>query len=169
MRELIARMTELVMVGQPDLRAGATLGIYQLAVACAERTVELETKLATAERQYKASKGQARKLQALKHNMDTWRRHKEELEERLGFLLFLIFPKTGVGQAENIEASKYKFSSSLINKILLIIIPISILGLAVYSWSFSDFTYSSLSLTELPSLDRSLVLLKVLAFVLFEP
>ena len=36
------------------------------------------------------------------------------------------------------------------------------------SLSFSDFTPSSLSLTELPSFDRSLVLFIVFAFVLLE-
>jgi cohesin complex subunit SA-1/2 len=80
-RELIARVTELVLVGQPDLRGGATIAIWELAKACMERTVELESKLATAQRQHAASKGQSRKLQALTHSMDSWKRHKAELEE----------------------------------------------------------------------------------------
>mgnify|MGYP001343070599 CR=1 FL=1 len=41
-RDLILRMTELVSVGQPDLRAAATVAVLQLAKACVERTAELE-------------------------------------------------------------------------------------------------------------------------------
>lgn len=80
MRDLVARVTELVLVGQPDLRSGATGAIWELAMACMERTVELTAKLSTAQRQYASSKGQSRKLQAVKQSMDSWKRHKAELE-----------------------------------------------------------------------------------------
>lgn len=80
MRDLVSRVTELVMVGQPDLRAASTAAVWGLAKASLDRTVELTTKLETAQRQYAASKGQSRKLQALQHSMDTWKRHKVELE-----------------------------------------------------------------------------------------
>jgi cohesin complex subunit SA-1/2 len=81
-RELVARITELVLVGQPDLRAGATIAVLQLSVACMERTMELEQKLQVANRQYKAAgRNQNRKLQTLQHSMDAWKRHKAELEE----------------------------------------------------------------------------------------
>jgi len=80
MRELVSRMTELVLVGQPDLRAAATTAVWELAKASMERTVELTAKIETAQRQYAASKGQSRKLQALQHSMDSWKRHKVELE-----------------------------------------------------------------------------------------
>ena len=50
-RDLILRMTELVSVGQPDLRAAGTLAVLQLAKACVERTVELEQKIRVASRQ----------------------------------------------------------------------------------------------------------------------
>lgn len=80
MRDLLDRVTELVLVGQPDLRAGATTAVWELAVACLERTVELGNKLAVAQRQYAASKKQPTKAQALKQNMDSWKRHKAELE-----------------------------------------------------------------------------------------
>ena len=76
----MSRVTELVMVGQPDLRAASTTAVWELATASIDRTVELTTKLETAQRQYAASKGQSRKLQALQHSMDSWRRHKAELE-----------------------------------------------------------------------------------------
>ena len=81
-RELVARITELVLVGQPDMRAGATIAVLQLAIACIERTIELDKKLQVATRQYKAAgKNQSRKLQTLQHSMDAWKRHKAELEE----------------------------------------------------------------------------------------
>lgn len=80
-RELISRVADLVLVGQPDVRAGATIAIWQLASACMERSVELEQKLQVAARQAKSSSGQSRKLQALQHSMDSWKRHKAELEE----------------------------------------------------------------------------------------
>jgi len=80
MRDLVSRVTELVMVGQPDLRAASTTAVWELTKASIERTVELTTKLETAQRQYAASKGQSRKLQALQNSMDSWKRHKAELE-----------------------------------------------------------------------------------------
>lgn len=80
MRDLISRVTELVLVGQPDLRAGATMAVFELAKACMERTVELSSKCATAQRQYAASKGQSRKMQALQTSIDSWKRHQAELE-----------------------------------------------------------------------------------------
>jgi cohesin complex subunit SA-1/2 len=82
MRELVTRITELVLVGQPDLRAGATMAIWQLSISCMERTIELQLKLQVASRQFKsANKSQSRKLQALQHSMDAWKRHMAELEE----------------------------------------------------------------------------------------
>lgn len=82
-RDLISRLTELVSVGQPDLRAGGTLAVMQLSKACVERTVELEAKIQVATRQYKAAMQQNSKgkMQALKNAMDAWKRHKAEIEE----------------------------------------------------------------------------------------
>ena len=82
-RDLILRMTELVSVGQPDLRAAATLAVLQLSKSCVERTVELEQKIRVASRQLKvASKaGSKQKQQTLQHHLDNWKRHKAELEE----------------------------------------------------------------------------------------
>lgn len=82
-RDLVERLTELVTAGQPDLRMAVTLAIMQIAQACMERTVELETKIQVATRQYKAATQQKSmsKIGALKNLMDTWKRHKAELEE----------------------------------------------------------------------------------------
>ncbi|KAG7357038.1 hypothetical protein IV203_001726 [Nitzschia inconspicua] len=83
MRDLISRVTEFVTVGQPDLRSSGTLAIFQLGKACMERTVELETKIQVASRQFKSAKqNQAKsKMEQLKINIDAWKRHKAELEE----------------------------------------------------------------------------------------
>jgi cohesin complex subunit SA-1/2 len=82
-RDIVNRITELVPVGQPDLRAAATMAVLQLAHACLERTVELEGKLATAIRQHHAAakSNATRKMQMIQHSMDDWKRHKLELEE----------------------------------------------------------------------------------------
>ena len=80
MKDLISRLSELVMVGQPDLRAASTMAIWQLSMSCMERTVELEQKLQVGSRQSKASKTQSKKLQAVKHSMDAWKRNKAELD-----------------------------------------------------------------------------------------
>lgn len=82
MNNLVTRITELVQVGQPDLRYGATAAIWELACACMERSVELEQKIQVATRQYKAvKKQQSKKLESIKLSMDSWKRHKAELEE----------------------------------------------------------------------------------------
>jgi cohesin complex subunit SA-1/2 len=83
MRDLIARVTEFVTVGQPDLRSSGTLAIFQLGKACMERTVDLETKIQIATRQLKAAKQNqaASKMEHLKNNIDAWKRHKAELQE----------------------------------------------------------------------------------------
>lgn len=82
-RDLILRMTELVSVGQPDLRAAGTLAVLQLAKACVERTVELEQKIRVASRQLKVAvkAGSKRKQQTLQHHLDNWKRHQAELQE----------------------------------------------------------------------------------------
>jgi cohesin complex subunit SA-1/2 len=82
-RDIVTRITELVPVGQPDLRAAATMAVLQLAHACLERTVELEGKLVTAIRQHHAAakSNGTRKLQMIQQSMDDWKRHKLELEE----------------------------------------------------------------------------------------
>ena len=82
-RDLILRMTELVSVGQPDLRASGTIAVLQLAKACVERSVQLEQKIRVASRQLRAASksNSKRKQQALQHQLDNWKRHKAELEE----------------------------------------------------------------------------------------
>ena len=83
LRDTVTRVADLVPVGQPDLRAAATMAVMQLAHACLERTIELESKIITAKRQVHAANkaNNLRKLQALQLSLDSWIRHKQELEE----------------------------------------------------------------------------------------
>jgi len=89
-RDLILRMTELVSVGQPDVRAAGTIAVLQLAKACVERTVELEQKIRVASRQLKVAfkAGSKRKQQTLQHHLDNWKRHKAELQEMVEVPVF---------------------------------------------------------------------------------
>jgi cohesin complex subunit SA-1/2 len=82
-RDLVARLIEMVGVGQPDIRAAATTAVYQLGTAMLERTVELNSKLQVATRQLSVAKRakQARKAEALKLQVDSWKRTVAELEE----------------------------------------------------------------------------------------
>ena len=89
-RDLVERLTELTTVTQPDIRMASTLAIYQIAQSCLERTVELEIKIQTSERQYKAAKQQksSSKMETIKTQIDTWRRHKDELEDLIDTHVF---------------------------------------------------------------------------------
>jgi cohesin complex subunit SA-1/2 len=82
-RDLVARLIEMVGVGQPDIRAAATAAVYQLGTAMLERTVELNAKLLTATRQLNVAKRakMARKAEALKLQVDSWKRTVADLEE----------------------------------------------------------------------------------------
>jgi cohesin complex subunit SA-1/2 len=83
LREIVTRVAELAPVGQPDLRAAATVAVMKLADACLERTIELEGKITNATRQVGAAQkaGNVRKLEALQLSLESWKRHKLELEE----------------------------------------------------------------------------------------
>jgi len=83
-RDIILRVTELVSVGQPDIRAAATLAALQMGHAILDRTLHLSDKLATATRQYEASVKQRKsgqKAESLKIHIDTLKRATEELAE----------------------------------------------------------------------------------------
>lgn len=86
-RDLILRVTELVTVGQPDVRAAAMIAALQLGHAVLNRTVELGAKLEVATRQFEAaSRGkkdsrQSKKAETFRHQMDSLKRTKADLEE----------------------------------------------------------------------------------------
>ncbi|CAJ1942584.1 unnamed protein product [Cylindrotheca closterium] len=114
MNNLVTRITELVQVGQPDLRYGATAAIWELACACMERSVELEQKIQVATRQYKAAKGQSKKLEGIKLSMDSWKRHKAELEEIVQTAVFQgVFINRYRDSNPNIRICSMEFLSRL--------------------------------------------------------
>jgi cohesin complex subunit SA-1/2 len=86
-RDLILRVTELITVGQPDVRAAATVAALQLGHAVLNRTVELGAKLDVATRQYEAaSRGKkdsrlSKKASSFRQQMDSLKRTKADLEE----------------------------------------------------------------------------------------
>lgn len=82
-RDLVQRLADLSTVTQPDIRMASTFAIFQLSQACIERTVELEMKIQTSKRQYKAASQQksSSKMETIKNQMDIWKRHKAELED----------------------------------------------------------------------------------------
>jgi cohesin complex subunit SA-1/2 len=92
-RDLVARLIEMVGVGQPDIRAAATTAVYQLGTAMLERTVELNAKLTVATRQLNVAKRgkQSRKAEALSGQVDSWKRTVADLEEMVKDTILGIF------------------------------------------------------------------------------
>ena len=83
-RDLILRVSELVTVGQPDVRAAAMIAAMQMGLAVLNRTAEVKAKLEVATRQFnvaKACKSGSRKAEGLANQMNTLKRKKEDLEE----------------------------------------------------------------------------------------
>lgn len=83
-RDVILRITELVSVGQPDIRAAASLAALQMGHAILDRTLHLTAKLGTATRQYEAftkQKKRGEKAESLKAQIDNLKRTIDELEE----------------------------------------------------------------------------------------
>ena len=54
-KDLLGRVTELISVGQPDIRSAAVVAAYQMGKAVLDRTVLLGNKIGVAERQYAAA------------------------------------------------------------------------------------------------------------------
>jgi cohesin complex subunit SA-1/2 len=84
-RTIVLRVVELSPVGQPDVRAAATLAALGLAHATLERSVILTRKMDVAARQYAAAKkatgGGGKKAEALKVRMESLKRTVEDLDE----------------------------------------------------------------------------------------
>ena len=84
LRDLILRVSELVTVGQPDVRAAAMIAAMQMGLAVLNRSAEIKAKLEVATRQFnatKAGKSGHRKAEALGIQIDSLKRTKEDLEE----------------------------------------------------------------------------------------
>ena len=81
-RDLVQRMADLLTLWIPDIRLGLVTAIYQMGRAMLERTVELQTKLATAERQLTVAKRsrQQRKEEALEEQIESWKRTVDDIE-----------------------------------------------------------------------------------------
>eukprot|EP00586_Coscinodiscus_wailesii_P000063 CAMPEP_0172480390 /NCGR_PEP_ID=MMETSP1066-20121228/5488_1 /TAXON_ID=671091 /ORGANISM="Coscinodiscus wailesii, Strain CCMP2513" /LENGTH=1957 /DNA_ID=CAMNT_0013241639 /DNA_START=101 /DNA_END=5974 /DNA_ORIENTATION=+ len=79
-RDLILRVTELVSVGQPDVRSAATLAALQMGHAILEKTLLLGNKLNVSTRQFAATKSSA-KSEALRNTISTLKRTRGHLEE----------------------------------------------------------------------------------------
>ena len=82
-KELIRRVVELAPVGQPDVRAGATLAAISMSHAVLDQSAQLVKKMDVASRQYQAAKKgkNTSKAEALKVRIDSLKRSSQDLEE----------------------------------------------------------------------------------------
>ena len=81
-RDLWARLADMVSVGQPDLREAATLVVFAMGHAVLERTQVLKDKVQVAQRQYQAAqKSQKVKAASLKDQLEGWKRTLKDLED----------------------------------------------------------------------------------------
>ena len=78
-KDLILRVTELVGVGQPDIRFASSLAAFEMSRAVLTKIVSLSNNLAIAERQHAAATGN--RQGALKDQIDSLRRVISEMEE----------------------------------------------------------------------------------------
>lgn len=93
-RTILERLVNLAHVGVTDIRAAATLAIYQMGFALVERTVDLDNKLTTARRQLEASSNQARKKAALTTQIEAYEQEKDLLVETIqGIVISAVFMK----------------------------------------------------------------------------
>lgn len=82
-KELIERVVELAPVGQPDVRAGATLAAISMSHAVLDQSAQLVKKMDVASRQYQAAKKgkNTNKAEALKVRIDSLKRSAEDLQQ----------------------------------------------------------------------------------------
>lgn len=82
-KELIMRVIELSPVGQPDVRAGATLAAISMSHAVLDQSAQLVKKMDVAERQLQAAKKgkNVSKAEALKVRVDSLKRSAQDLQE----------------------------------------------------------------------------------------
>jgi cohesin complex subunit SA-1/2 len=93
-KTIMERLMNLAHVGVTDIRAAATLALYQMGLALVERSVDLDNKLTTARRQLEAASNQARKKAALTTQIESYEQEKELLEEMVqGIVISAVFMK----------------------------------------------------------------------------
>ena len=82
-KQLILRVNGLSPVGQPDVRAGATLAVISMSHAVLDQSAQLVKKMDVASRQYKAAKKGKNdsKAEALKVRIDSLKRSAQDLQE----------------------------------------------------------------------------------------
>lgn len=92
-RDTVARLIELVGVGVPDIRFALSTAIYQMGHAMLDHTVELRSKLATAERQLSVAvrSNSEQKAKALTERIDSWTRIVADLEEIVKETVMAVF------------------------------------------------------------------------------
>lgn len=145
-RNILSRLVEIVAVGQPDIRAAATTAVYRLAVAMLEHTVELRNKLTVAERQLTVAKkhtnkkksrgGSGGKADALKGQVDMWKRVIADLEEMVKGTVIGVFMRRYRDSNKHIRAG----SLSVLSEFTLIRPDMFIAGcyLKYFGWLLSD-------------------------------
>jgi cohesin complex subunit SA-1/2 len=92
-RDILARLIELVGVGVPDIRFAFTTAIFQMGHAMLDHTAELRTKLETAGRQLSVAvrSKSTRKSEALEEQIDSWNRIVADLEEMVKDTVMAVF------------------------------------------------------------------------------
>jgi cohesin complex subunit SA-1/2 len=116
-RELVERMRELVGVGQPDLRAASSIASFQLAQACCDGTLALESRLITARRQWNAAKAAKtstkEKEKALQRLVESLERSSSELQEIVQNVISGVFMRRYRDSNFNIRASSLAAMSKI--------------------------------------------------------
>lgn len=93
-KTILERLVNLAHVGVTDIRAAATLAIYQIGQALVERSVDLDNKLTTTQRQLEAASKQARKKAALESQIESYEQEKDLLDETIqGIVISAVFMK----------------------------------------------------------------------------
>lgn len=94
-RSLVNRLVEMCFLQQQDLRSAMTSALYSLGTAILEKTVVLQEKLKTAERQLHAAKRhkQRRKADMLQAAVDTEKRQLQDLEDIVQESVGAVFMK----------------------------------------------------------------------------
>ncbi len=87
-RDLITRVTEVVGVGQPDIRYAGSVAIFEMSRAIAHKVKEFNVKIATAEKQAKSASGA--RLTALQKQVKEMNEACEEMGEVLTGPVFSV-------------------------------------------------------------------------------
>lgn len=93
-KTILERLVNLAHVGITDIRAAATLAIYQIGRALVERTTSLDNKLTSTRRQMEAASKQARKKAALTSQVKLYEQERDILGDTIqGIVMSAVFMK----------------------------------------------------------------------------